>query len=121
MTFHVDVVPRGRNEATREEVHYDGRDPAHWTDEDVAAVLGEILRAIDRVANPKAPERPAYLHGFSWIVEPFESHVVIAVEIGEGAGVAGPFAIDRARLNAMIGRVIATARPSAPGGRSRVH
>lgn len=121
MTFHVDVVPRGRNEATRETVTYEGRDPECWTDDDVAAVLREILHAIDRVANPRVQERPVHLHGFSWIVEPFESRVVIAIEIGEGVGVAGPFAIDRARLAATIGRVIAAARVPAPDGRSRVH
>lgn len=121
MTFDVDVVPRGRNEATRETVTYEGRDPEHWTDEDVAAVLVEILHAIDRVANPRAGERTVYLHGFSWIVEPYDPGVVIAIQMGEGAGVAGPFDIDRTRLDAMIGRVMAAARPPAPDGRSRVH
>ena len=50
---------------------------------------------------------------YSWIVNPFEGGVLIAIEMTLGAAVAGPFAIDKARLEAMITRVMA-ASDSAP-------
>ena len=54
------------------------------------------------------------LRGLSWIVNPYdEGGVVIAIEITLGAAVAGPFHIDKARLDAMITRVMAA--PSVPG------
>jgi hypothetical protein len=121
MTFNVDVVPRNRNYATTETVLYEGREPQGWTDEDVAEVLKAILRAIDRVAHPSSEERAVYLRGFSWIVEPAEGQVLIAIEIGQGAGVAGPFDIDKANLDAMIARVVASAHTSTSGNTPRIH
>ena len=93
MMFNVEIVPRGKEYAVTETVVYDGREPEAWSDEDVAAVLKEILRAIDRANNPAGEERPVTLRGFSWIIEPTDGHVVIAVDIPSGAAVAGPFDI----------------------------
>ena len=121
MTFNVDVVPRNSNDAITETVLYEGRDPVGWTDEDVAEVLKGILRAIDRVAHPSSEERPVYLRGFSWIVEPSEGQVLIAIEIGQGAAVAGPFDIDKATLDAMIARVVGAAQASTSGSAPHVH
>jgi hypothetical protein len=81
-------------------------------------VLVEILRAIDRAENPKAAAgRLVALRGFSWIVEPMGSEVVIAIEIPMGAAVAGPFAASQADLSASITRVLAMERQltGAPG------
>ncbi len=91
--------------------------PRAWTDEDVSAILVDMLRAIERAKNPDVdPDRPVSLRGFSWIVNPFESGgVVIALELSLGAVVAGPFDIAEARLNEMIGRVIAADRTAASG------
>jgi hypothetical protein len=50
------------------------------------------------------------LRGFSWIVEPELDKVVIAIEIPMGAAIAGPFAIDQAKLDAMITRVLLAER-----------
>ena len=48
------------------------------------------------------------LRGLSWIVNAYdEGGVVIAIEITLGAAIAGPFAIDKAALEAMITRVMA--------------
>jgi len=53
------------------------------------------------------------LRGLSWIVNTYdEGGVVIAIEITLGAAIAGPFAIDKATLEAMITRVMAP--PVAP-------
>ena len=40
--------------------------------------------------------------------------VVIAIEIPMGAAVAGPFAVDQRKLDALITRVLATASPVGP-------
>ena len=110
MTFDVDVVLRDRDFAVTERVHQAG-EPREWTDSDVAAVLREILLAIDRAKNPAAIERYVALRGFSWIVEPSEGGVVIAIEIPSGAAVAGPFDIDQPTLDGMISRVLSAGSP----------
>jgi hypothetical protein len=114
LTFDVEIVLRERDYAVTERVLFHGNDPERWTDADVESVLKEILLAIDRVKNPHAPSRFVALRGFSWIVEPTSGGVVIAIEIPSGAAVAGPFRIEQARLDRLIARVIAAARPSSP-------
>ena len=115
MTFNVEVVLKGRDFAVNQECIVAHGAPATWDDGAVRDVLVEILRAIDRAANPDAEQdRPVTLHGFSWIVEPAEEHVVIAIEIPMGAAVAGPFAIGQADLDARISRVLRGER--RPGG-----
>jgi hypothetical protein len=107
MTFNVEVVLKGRDFAVTEAVSTGHGDPSSWDDAAVRDVLVQILRAIERVENPQAPlDRPVVLRGFSWIVEPNESDVVIAIEIPMGAAVAGPFSIDQAKLDGMISRVL---------------
>ena len=113
MTFDVEVVLRDRNYAVTERVQH-AAEPAAWNDADVEAVLKQILLAIDRVKNPSAEDRFVALRGFSWIVEPADDNVVIAIEIPTGAAVAGPFAIDQARLDSMIRRVLAAAAARRP-------
>jgi hypothetical protein len=117
MTFNVEVVLRERTYAVTERVVHPGDQAAAWTELDVECVLKEILLAIDRVKNPDAASRYVALRGFSWIVEPVDDGVVIAIEIPSGAAVAGPFRIDRATLDGLIARVIASAAPARP----RVH
>ena len=54
-------------------------------------------------------DRDISLRGLSWIVNPYESGgVVIAIEITMGAAIAGPFDIDRAALESIINRVLAS-------------
>jgi hypothetical protein len=113
MIFNVEIVLRERNYAVTERVEY-ATEAFAWNDADVAAVLKKILLAIDRVKNPEAAQRFVALRGFSWIVEPADGNVVIAIEIPMGAAVAGPFAIEQPRLDAMIRRVIAAAAAPHP-------
>ena len=111
MTFHVDIVLKGRDFAVTEAVSISHGDPSTWGDEAVRDVLTEVLRAIDRVEHPDAPaNRPVSLRGFSWIVEPSEGQVVVAIEIPMGAAVAGPFALPQHDLEMMIGRVVKAER-----------
>src|SRR5438046_148503 len=107
MTFQVDIWLRGRDDATTATVDTVPNDPPSWTDQDVRLVLEGMLREMDRVKNPGDADRPIALRGLSWIVNPFDSGVVIAIEITMGAVVAGPFNVDKPALEAMIGRVLA--------------
>ena len=111
MTFPVEVVLKGRDFAVTEAISVAHGDPATWDDAAVRDVLVQILRAIERVESPAAPaDRPVVLRGFSWIVEPSEGQVVIAIEIPMGAAVAGPFAIGQVELDALISRVLKAER-----------
>jgi len=111
MTFDVEIVLKGQDFAVTEALTVPHGEPATWTEAAVRDVLVEILRAIDRVQNPDAPsDRRVVLQGFSWIVEPVDGKVVIALEIPMGAAVAGPFAIGQTELDALVGRVIRAER-----------
>ena len=116
-SFPVEIVLKGRDFAVTESVSVPVAEPAVWDDGAVREVLSEILRAIDRAEHPKASGvREVVLRGFSWIVEPAEGKVVLAIEIPMGAAVAGPFAIAQADLSAKIARVLEAERQltSAP-------
>ena len=117
MTFDVEIVLRERDYAVTHQLAIPGagrRSPSDWTDEDVEELLKTILLAIDRARNPESEQRYVALRGFSWIVEPTASGVVIAIEIPMGAAVAGPFAAEQAGLDRKIRRVIAAASPHKP-------
>ncbi len=111
MTFAVEVVLKGRDFAVTESVSIPHGEPSTWDDLAVRAMLMEVLRALDRVQNPDTwQHRSVVLHGFSWIVEPADGGVILAIEIPAGAVVAGPFAVGQAELDAMIGRVLRAER-----------
>jgi hypothetical protein len=104
----VDVWLRGEDFATTEPIEGVTRAPRDWVDDDVRRVLEGMLRAMDRRKRPGEDDREIALRGISWIVNPFEDGgVVIAIEITLGAAIAGPFDIEQAALEAMIGRVLA--------------
>jgi hypothetical protein len=113
MTFDVEIVLRERNYAVTERIEH-AVAPEGWRESDVEAVLKQMLLAIDRVKNPVGGAPFVALRGFSWIVEPVDGQVVIAIEIPMGAAVAGPFAIEQDRLDAMIRRVVAAAARPGP-------
>ena len=113
MDVQVDIWLRGHDYATTEAVPGIKRDPEAWTDDDVRLVLEGMLRAMDQRKNPKVADRPIALRGLSWIVNPYEEGgVVIAIEITLGAAVAGPFDIEKERLELMISRVLL--QPAGP-------
>ena len=69
-----------------------------------------------QLKQPGEEPRTIALRGLSWIVNPYEEGgVVIAIEITLGAAVAGPFDIDKARLEAMITRVLGAAGVAVVG------
>lgn len=107
MTFPVEIILKGREFAVTTSVVVPSDEVPVWTDAMVHNMLVEILRAIDRTENPQAPpDREVVLRGFSWIVEPLDGQVVIAIEIPMGAAVAGPFDIGQTELDALISRAI---------------
>ena len=119
MNVPVDIWLRGSDVATTATIDEVTRAPSTWTDADVRLVLEGMLRAMHRLKHPSRTEAPIALRGLSWIVNPFEDGgVVIAIEIGLGAAIAGPFDIEQAALEGMITRVLA--RPAAPAS-SAVH
>lgn len=112
MKFPVEIVLKGRDFAVTETLEIPHGEPSSWSDEAVRDALIEILRAIDRAANPKTDaDRQVVLRGFSWIVEPSGTDVVLAIEIPMGAAVAGPFAIGQKDFDALISRVLRSATP----------
>lgn len=120
MTFPVEIVLKGRDFAVTTSVAVPSAEVPAWDDAMVHTMLVEILRAIGRAENPQtAVDREVVLQGFSWIVEPVDGQVVIAIEIPMGAAVAGPFDIGQAELDATVNRVINADRRKRTAGRDR--
>ena len=111
MTIPVDIWIRGTDVATTAQIDTVAREPGDWLDEDIRAILEAMLHAMDEAKNPGQASRVASLRGFSWIVNPFEGGVLIAIEMTLGAAVAGPLSVDKARLEAMITRVLSNSSP----------
>ena len=114
MHFDIEIVLRDRDSAIAEQLEHESSNASDWTEQDVHAVLKSMLLAIDRAKNPASDTRHVSLRGFSWIVEPTEGGVVIALEIPTGAAVAGPFDISQPRLDSLIRQAIAAASPVRP-------
>jgi hypothetical protein len=114
MQIPVDVWLRGTDFATTAQIESVPREPEAWIDDDVRVILEGMLHAMDEARNPGQANRVTALRGFSWIVNPFEGGVLIAIEMTLGAAVAGPFVIDKARLEAMITRVLAASSAAPP-------
>ena len=108
MIVSVDVWLRGTEHATTETIAGLSREPSEWIDSDVRFVLEGMLRVMAQLKQPGQQPQTIALRGLSWIVNTYdEGGVVIAIEITLGAAIAGPFQIDKARLEAMITRVMA--------------
>jgi len=113
MQIEVDIWIRETDFATTKQIRTVAREPEAWIDDDVRLILEGMLHAMDEARNPGQSNRVAALRGFSWIVNPFEGGVLIAIEMTLGAAVCGPFVIEKARLDAMINRVLANSTPPA--------
>jgi len=105
VTIQVDVWLRGTDVATTGAIEGIATVPADWRDADVKQVLEGMLRTLHRLKHGAEPDTVS-LRGLSWIVNPFDHGVVIAIEITLGAAVAGPFQIEKAVLEEMIARVL---------------
>ena len=108
MTIDVDVWLRGDHFATTRSIEGIAREPKSWTEADVRLVLEGMLQQMHRLKHAGDTDQPIALRGLSWIVNPYEDGgVVVAIEIGLGAAIAGPFEIDKRALETMILRVLA--------------
>jgi len=114
MNIPVDIWIRGTDFATTKQIDTVSREPGAWTDDDVRAILEGMLHAMDEARHPGQANRVAALRGFSWIVNPFEGGVLVAIEMTLGAAVAGPFTIEKTRLEDMITRVLAASNGGPP-------
>ena len=123
MDITLDIWLRGDNHASTRVIAPVQSTPQSWTEDDVAAVLAGMLRALDHARNPDTePNRPVALRGFSWIVNPFETGgVVIALEMTLGAVVAGPFEISERDLSELIERAMAADRAAVVNSTNTVH
>ena len=110
----IDIWLRGTQHATTRQLTV-GTAIDAWTESDVRTLLTGMLLAMEREKNPGGEPPPVTLRGFSWIVSPYESGVVLHIEMTLGTASAGPLAIDGARLSALVTRVL------APPPSARVH
>ena len=108
----VDVWVRGASGAVTQKMKGVSADADAWTVADVKVLLEQMLKALDRARDPNAEAPVVSLRGFSWIVSPDPGGVLVHIEMQLGTASAGPFAIDEARLNDMITRVIGGPRES---------
>jgi hypothetical protein len=105
MPIEVDVWVRGTQHAVTHRVMMPMA-PEQWTDAEVRMLLTEMLLAVEREKNPGGDPPPVSLRGFNWIVSPYDGGVVLHLELVMGTASAGPFAIDEARLSAMVSRAM---------------
>jgi hypothetical protein len=108
----VDVWVRGRQDAMTSRIEGVPEDAAAWTDDDVKALLEQMLLALDRAKNPAGEQPQISLRGFSWIVSPDARGVLVHLEMQTGTVSAGPFEIEEAKLTEMIARVMGGPKPS---------
>lgn len=109
----VDVWVRGRQDATTQSVSGVGTDAEAWTESDVKVLLEGMLLALQRTNDPSGDPPEVTLRGFSWIVSPTPTGVLVHVEMQLGTVSAGPFGIDEHRLTDMISRVMGGPKVSA--------
>lgn len=102
----VDVWVRGQQDARTDHIAGVPDDAATWTDGDVRTLLEQMLLALERAKNPGGDAPAVSLRGFSWIVSPDQSGVLVHVEMQMGTVSAGPFSIDEPKLTSMIARVM---------------
>ena len=107
MSVKVDVWLRGSDIASSEMIAGIDREPKSWTEVDVRQLLQGMLETMHRLKHPAETPSAVSLRGLSWIVNPYEDGgVVVAIEIGMGAAVAGPFDIEQNALETMITSVL---------------
>ncbi len=109
MTYDVEIMLRGDETVYTETLHHIGNEIGDWTVEDASTLMHSVLKAIDRVLNPDRGDEPTTaMRGVNWIVTSHEGQAVVALEIHSASAVAGPFAIDRDRLETLLTDAVKT-------------
>ena len=101
MTIPIEIMLRASERVFTDTIVHE-RDVTSWTAADAGAVLRKILQVINRLQNPGADDTGVALRGLNWIVSPYESGVVIALEIHSASAVAGPLPTDESSLTRLI-------------------
>jgi hypothetical protein len=107
MSIEVDVWVRGTLHATTHKITSLPADPRDWDEQDVRRLLTEMLLALERAKNPGGDTPQITLRGFSWIVSPYESGVLVHLEMQMGTASAGPLPIQEQRLTTMLTHIMA--------------
>jgi hypothetical protein len=113
MTFEIDVWVRGAQHAKTHHVDSIEAKATDWGEAEVRQLVTEMLLALNREKHPGAEPPPLTMRGFSWIVSPFESGVVLHLEMHIGTVSAGPFPIGATRLTELMTRMIKNDAPKA--------
>ena len=106
MSIEVDVWVRNTLNARTHRIESLPADPNTWDEQDVRRLLSEMLLALEREKNPDGDPPEVHLRGFSWIVSPYESGVLVHLEMQMGTASAGPLAIDEQKLTGMMTRIM---------------
>jgi hypothetical protein len=112
MNVEVDVWVRGTLHAKTHRITSLPADHGAWREQDVRQLLSEMLLALEREKNPGGDPPPVTLRGFSWIVSPYESGVLVHLEMQMGTASAGPLGIDEQRLTDMVRRIMSASDAS---------
>ncbi len=104
--IEVDVWVRGTLNARTHHIKSLPADPDAWNERDVRRLLTEMLLALEREKNPGGIPPDVTLRGFSWIVSPYETGVLVHVETQMGTASAGPMTADAERLTTLLTRVM---------------
>ena len=116
MTIEVDVWVRGTQHAETHRIESPSASAAEWDESHVRQLVSEMLLALNRAKHPGAEPPPVSLRGFSWIVSPYQTGVIVHIEMQIGTASAGPFEIAESRLTELLSRVMEPAESPA-----RVH
>src|SRR5688572_19781769 len=111
MHFELDVWVRGAQHAKTHRVDSIAIRAADWGEAEVRQLVTEMLLAINREKHPGAEPPHLTMRGFSWIVSPFETGVVLHLDMQIGTVSAGPFPIEQARLTALMTQMIKNDAP----------
>ncbi len=101
VTIPVEIMLRGDPHVYTQTLDHPG-EPGQWSVADMERVLERLLQAVSRVLQPDGAGAPVLLRGMNWIVSPYQTGVVIALEIHSASVVAGPFDVPAATLDALI-------------------
>jgi hypothetical protein len=102
----VDVWVRGTLNARTHHIESLPDNPDEWHEGDVRRLLSEMLLALEREKNPGGLPPEVRLRGFSWIVSPYDTGVLVHLEMQMGTASAGPLAADADRLTALLTRIM---------------
>jgi hypothetical protein len=110
MTIPIEIMLRGEGRVFTESLDEAG-EAGDWSPEAMRRVLEGVLQAMDRALRPAGPPAPVQFRGMNWIVSPYESGVVLAIEVHSASAVCGPFPMPAAALEALVVSAVGSVPP----------